>query len=116
MERHVLEPEIEAAETAIEDEFRTLIEEAKDGLRSLFRTSPPDVKPLILVAMHNLDELRRTKGSQADLTKALKTVQEMTGMKNQQKLLLGFAENMQFKPKPIPSTNEKVLEIEGVEE
>jgi len=68
--------------------------EARQGLLEQFSFAPADVKPLILVAIQNLDGLRHTKASQQQLIAALKTVQEMTGMKNEQRMLLGFAKAM----------------------
>ena len=76
----------------LESERQLLIEEARKGLIESFALAPPDVKPLFLVAIQNLDGLRSMKPSAAELTRALKTIQEMTGMKNEQRMLLQFAD------------------------
>jgi hypothetical protein len=105
MEKHY----IAAALAEHQDEMDRLIAEAKAGLLEQFAIAPPDVKPLVLVALQNLEGLRAMKPSQEHLIKALKTIQEMTGMKNEQRLMLGFAEAM-FGRKAIPvaSTSKKV--------
>ncbi len=100
MDRHVIAPAIKAAEDEAADEMTKLIAEAKQGLTEQFWFAPADVRPLILVAIHNLEGLRNTKTSQETLVKSLKTIQEMTGMKNEQRMLLGFAQAM-FKPKAL---------------
>lgn len=92
MLKHVVQPEIQAATDEHDEHMRALIEEAKADLEAQFRIAPADVKPLILVAIHNLDFLRLTKPSAENLIKALKTVQEMTGMKNEQRMLLAFGQ------------------------
>lgn len=105
MDNHVIAPAVAEAQAAQRDEMDLLIEEAKQGLLEQFYFAPPDVKPLILVAIQNLEGLRFTKPSQEALIRALKTVQEMTGMKNEQRLLLGFADAM-FRQKPLKVANE----------
>lgn len=106
MLRHVVAPEVAEAEEQARDEMDALIDEAKQGLMEQFYVAPPDVKPLILVAIQNLDALRATRPSQDNLIKALKTIQEMTGMKNEQRLMLGFAKAMFSKQ--VAATSEPV--------
>jgi len=108
MEKHVLAPEVAAAQAELTEEMDALIQEAKEGLLEQFRISPADVKPLILVAIQNLDGLRNTKPSMETLIRALKTVQEMTGMKSQQRLMVDFAKAMFPAPKP------EVLKVENL--
>jgi len=103
MAEHVVAPAIAAAESEAKSEMELLIADAKKGLMSQFYMAPDDVKPLILVAIHNLEQLPSTKPTQEQLIRSLKTIQEMTGMKNEQRMLLGFAQAM-FKPKPVDST------------
>lgn len=78
----------------VEDDMSRYIEEAVQDLLSKFAVSPPEVKPLILAAIHNVRELRDTKPSQQHLIMALKAIEEMTGMKQEQRMMLLFAEKM----------------------
>lgn len=113
MLKHVVAPAVAEATAEAQDHIDDLIAEARAELEQQFFIAPPDVKPLILVAIHNLEGLRYTKPSQQHLIAALKTVQEMTGMKNEQRMLLGFAKAM-FGAKPtvvtIESKPQRVLE------
>lgn len=119
MMKHLVLPSLKEADEEKNTHLRALIEVAKGELEAQFYVSPSDVKPLILAAIHNLDGLLTTKPSQEVLLRALKTAQEMTGMKTEQRLMLDFADAM-FGQKPVPravpSTTEKVLEIEAAEE
>ncbi|MDQ2938834.1 MAG: hypothetical protein M3R67_15240 [Acidobacteriota bacterium] len=112
MESHVVAPAVAQELGRARDELDALIEQARQGLMDQFYLSPDDVKPLILVAIQNLAGLRDTKPSQESLIRALKTVQEMTGMKNEQKLMLGFAEAMWKRPPaPVIDVREKPKEL-----
>lgn len=110
MEKHVVAPATHAANAEIDDMMDALIKDAREGLMEQFRMAGDDVKPLVLVAIHNLEGLRNTKTSQENLVKSLKTIQEMTGMKNEQRMLLGFAQAMFTK-----ANNLKELDIETAE-
>ncbi len=113
---HVLQPEVAAAQAELTNEMDLLIQEAKEGLLEQFRLSPADVKPLILVAIQNLDGLRNTKPSMETLIRALKTVQEMTGMKSQQRLMVDFAKAM-YAPRESPAlsvSKPEVLQVDNL--
>ena len=64
------------------------------------------MKPLFAVAIRNLRGLGDTKPSQQHLIQALKTIQEMTGMKQEQRMMLQFAEAMFGE---VAMTNRKAL-------
>lgn len=116
MLKHVVAPAIAEATAESEDRMYALMAEAKAELEAQFFIAPPDVKPLILVAIHNLEGLRSTKASQQHLIAALKTVQEMTGMKNEQRMLLGFAKAMfGSKPEAITIESTPLRALEGGE-
>lgn len=90
MENHYVSPEREAAAQAV-DAYVGLLDELCNDLIAEMELAPANVKPLYLVAIHNARELRNTKPSQQNLITALRTIQEMTGMKQQQQLMLTFA-------------------------
>lgn len=100
MEKHVVAPQVDALNAEVDSAMDRLVNEARQGLMEQFRMASDDVKPLVLVAIHNLDGLRNTKTSQENLVRSLKTIQEMTGMKNEQRMLLGFANAMFAKAEP----------------
>lgn len=114
MEKHVVLEAVREAQAAEADRLDEMIAEARAGLEQQFYLAADDVKPLVLVAIQNLEGLRLTKPSQETLIKALKTIQEMTGMKNEQRLMLEYANKM-FGQKPIEvnSTNTPVRAIEA---
>lgn len=105
MEAHVVAPaEAELSEQEA-SEFDALVARAKDGLLEQFDYLPPDIRPLLLIATHNLDGIKRSRASMETLIKALKAIQEMTGMKQEQRLMLEMARNTR-RPKPIKVKNE----------
>lgn len=61
------------------------------GLLAKMVTAPVELQPLYAVAVHNLMRIEETQPSQANLIKALDTIQQITGMKMQQAMLLQFA-------------------------
>jgi hypothetical protein len=65
-------------------------EEAIQDLVYASQMAPAEVRPLYAVAIANLRGLKDTKPSQDNLIKALKTIQEMTGMRQEQRLMLEF--------------------------
>lgn len=86
-------------------------------LRSRMELAPAEVKPLYLVAIHNLELLHRTPPSQKNLVDALRTIEEMTGMRAEQRLMLTFAQAF-FRE--IPSSDRlqipaEVVDVEQVE-
>lgn len=93
MENHWKSPEEEGRERA-EDELLDTIVSAERELLDLAAVSPPQVKPLYLTAARNMRSLLDTKPSQQNLIAALKTAQEITGMKAQHQLLLAAGEAM----------------------
>lgn len=87
MERHfVADHEAQAQEALTED--------VADTLRNLRRNAalaPTEVQPLYFVAIRNLEGLMDTKPSQQHLLAAIKAIHEVTGMRNEQRILLAFA-------------------------
>lgn len=90
METHYFDKEVRE----VESEFDAAIAEGVADLFQAMRFAPPEVKPLYAAAIRNLQGLKDTKPSQQHLIMALKTIQEMTGMKQEQRMLLQFAEQM----------------------
>lgn len=97
MEQHYTAAIARANDTellAVESEFDASVASSVADLFDSMRMAPPEVKPLYAAAIRNLQGLRDTKPSQQHLIMALKTIQEMTGMKQEQRMLLQFAEQM----------------------
>lgn len=94
LQNHMRNHYVVAQQQVVDDDFDKLVAEATADLQQQFVLAPPEVKPLILAAIHNIRELRSTKPSQQHLIMALKTIQEMTGMKQEQRMMLLFAEKM----------------------
>ncbi len=90
MESHFVEAQVRE----VEDEMEVAIKDAVQDLYRQMRSAPAEVKPLYAAAIRNLQGLRDTKPSQQHLIAALKTIQEMTGMRQEQRLMLHFAEAM----------------------
>jgi hypothetical protein len=113
MEQHYASRE----ERAVESEMELSINEAIQELRVAMRNAPAEVKPLYLVAIQNVQELRSTKPSQQHLIQSLKTIQEMTGMKQEQRLMLQFAEAMfrEVEAKPVAALPPQVIDVEEVQ-
>lgn len=105
MTYHFVAPE-ERELAEVEDQFQESIDEAVSDLFVQMRMAAPEVKPLYATAIQNLRGLRDTKPSQQSLILAMKTIQEMTGMKQEQRLLVQFAEHM-FRE--LPRQAEKAL-------
>lgn len=98
MEKHYVEAIVRGAE----EELDALIAEAVVDLHDAMRMAPPEVKPLYAAAIVNLRGLKDTKPSQQHLIQSLKTIQEMTGMRQEQRMMLTFAEAMFQKKLPTP--------------
>lgn len=97
MEKHVTLRSRAAQDVELrqaEDELDAAIEGAVEELFVSMRMAPAEVKPLYAAAIRNLRGLAETKPSQQHLIQALKTIQEMTGMKQEQRMMLQFAEAM----------------------
>lgn len=106
MVEHYVDRQVRAAEEEAADETDRLINQTVIELRDAMRIAPIDVKALYAAAIHNLLGLKQTKPSQQHLIMALRSIQEMTGMKNEQRLLLQFAEHMYA---TLPAAAEKAL-------
>lgn len=76
------------------DELDPAIATAMRELQEAMEYAPVEVKPLYAIAIRNLKGLLQTKPSQSNLITALKAIHEITGMKMEQKLMLGFAARM----------------------
>lgn len=94
LQNHMKNHYIVAQQREVLDDFDRYVEEAVADLLQQFAVAPPEVKPLLLAAVHNIRELRDTKPSQQHLIASLKAIQEMTGMKQEQRMMLLFAERM----------------------
>jgi hypothetical protein len=92
-----------------ESEFDTLVIEGVAELRQAMRTAPAEVKPLYAVAIMNLKGLAETKPSQQHLIQSLKTIQEMTGMRQEQRLMLTFIDSMFAKPPAVSEPARPIL-------
>jgi hypothetical protein len=116
MEVHWVDPVTTALNEA-EAEMDDLVREAMTALADQFRVASPEVKPLLLVAMKNLEGLQDTKPSQQHLINALKTVQDITGMKAETRLMLDFANAMfgQAQAKKVEASHTPVKELEVVD-
>ena len=68
-----------------------MVDSTVASVAEMFESMPPDVKPLLLLVIHNLRSLAHTRPSQSNMIMALKTIEEMTGLKVQNKVLLEFA-------------------------
>lgn len=104
-----------------EAQLQAGIDEAVTDLFASMRMAPAEVKPLYAAAIRNLRGLADTKPSQQHLISALKTIQEMTGMKQEQRMMLQFAAQMFKKeladaPQKVPSLSEAVLELSAIED
>jgi len=114
MEKHVVAVAAAEADSAAQELMRDYIERSREELLEQFEVVPADIKPLILVAVQNLDGLLLTKPSMETLIKALKTIQEMTGMKQEQRMLLEMSRGARrakpIKVKPEPAALEAPVE------
>lgn len=90
MESHYVEAELRT----VEAELQQAIDASVAELLTQMRVAPAEVKPLYAAAIRNLQGLGATKPSQQHLISALKTIQEMTGMRQEQRMMLAFAERM----------------------
>lgn len=106
MEKHY----VDAVVAKADDELDSLIAVAILELAQNMLHAPAEVKPLYAAAIVNLRGLKETKPSQAHLISSLKTIQEMTGMRQEQRLMLTFAEAMFNKPNALVSTPARALE------
>lgn len=91
MEKH-FEPAGKKALEVLEDDLTQKIADTKRVLLDSIDTAPPLAKGLYIAAIRNLDAIMETKPSQKDLIQALKTIQELTGMRLEQQMLLQFAQ------------------------
>lgn len=113
METHYIQEELRS----VEDEMDAAVQESIAELYLAMRTAPAEVKPLYAAAIRNMQGLKDTKPSQQNLITALKTIQEMTGMKQEQRMMLLFAEKM-FGEVPAPAAPaalENVIDVEASE-
>lgn len=118
MEAHVVAP-AEAEQDAVEDaELDELVARARVELLEQFDSVPADIKPLVIIAIQNLKGVKRATPSMETLIRSVKTIQEMTGMKNEQRLMLQYANALQGRrrPKPIQVKNEAAPALGAGEE
>lgn len=117
MANHYVAPR--AASDIVLDEMDPSVAAAMRDLQEAMEYAPVEVKPLYAVAIRNLRGLMETKPSQSNLITALKAIHEITGMKMEQKLMLGFANKM-FNVGPGEAAaalekGEEVIDVEPVE-
>lgn len=109
MEKHYVNAVVREAE----DEMDGLILDAVAELRASMKMAPTEVKPLYAAAIVNLRGLQDTKPSQQHLITALKTIQEMTGMRQEQRMMLSFIDAMEF-AKPAVSVPARPMLVENL--
>lgn len=98
MEKHFAAPP--STEDVVMDALGGDIAGMVEELKAQARIAPPEVAPLYAVAIRNLAGLEETKPSQQHLIQALKAIQEVTGMKMEQRLMLEFARHQFGVPAP----------------
>lgn len=91
LKNHMESHFIQQAEASVEAEFDGLIEQALWELQDRMRHAPTELKPLFAVQIQNMRGLKDTKPSQQNLIHASKAIQEILGMKVEQRLMLEFA-------------------------
>lgn len=112
MEKHYVLP----TRQATGHDYDVLIADSVEDLKAQMAVAPPELKPLYAVAIQNLVGLADTKPSQAHLIAAIKAIQEVTGMKMEQQMLLQYARHMEFEPpKAKPELEVYYEEAEVVE-
>lgn len=112
MEKHWVAP-ASPQEQAL-SEWETLVADTIVELAEQLRFAPTEVKPFYLVAIQNLKSLDLTKPSQNNLITALKAIHEVTGMKMEQQMMLGFARAMFGTPAIDTVEVEVIRELESV--
>lgn len=116
MEKHYVDAVVAEADELLDGLIATAIRELAENMA----IAPAEVKPLYAAAIVNLRGLKDTKPSQQHLIQSLKTIQEMTGMKQEQRLMLTFAEHMGFGAsipvKAIDAISDAVLVGEVIED
>lgn len=124
LQNHMGRHYTEAMSAEVEDSLDQMIAVAISELNDQFLMAPPEVKPLYAAAIVNLRGLKSTNPSQQHLIMALRTIQELTGMKQEQRLMLAFAERMfQQVPSPkaaapieAPLEDRAVIDVEEVKD
>lgn len=119
LRKHMENHYVNVAATEVGEALDRMILEGVAALEEQFSMAPPEVKPLYAAAILNLRGLKDTKPSQQHLILALRTIQELTGMKSEQRILMAFAQRM-FKEvgtgaQPAISAPD-VIDVEVVEE
>lgn len=94
-------------------DFDDLVAECIVGLKELLAAAPPELKPLYLTAIKNTMGIARTQPSQQNLINSLKVIQEVAGMKQEQRFLLEYSKHA-F-PQPVAAL-EEMDEAEVVQE
>lgn len=85
-------------------DFDDLVAECIVGLKELLATAPAELKPLYLTAIKNTMGIARTQPSQQNLINSLKVIQEVAGMKQEQRFLLEYSKHA-F-PQPVAALEE----------
>lgn len=116
MERHWVAP-ASATEQAVEGLDAAIAENIEQLLEQM-RFAPAEVKPFYAVAIQNLKALADTKPSQQNLINSLKAITEVTGMKQEQHLMLEFARHAfkKLDAAESPALPLPVIDVEVIEE
>jgi len=98
--------------------FKDHINQTVEGLEQQLALAPIEIKPFYLAAIHNLLKLDKSQPSQKFLMDSLKAIQEVTGMKMEQRLLFAFAQEhfpalKQAEEREIPRGG-PIIEVEAV--
>ena len=78
---------------SVSSDFKELVAECVEGLKELLAMAPPELKPLYLTAIKNTLGLANTQPSQQNLINAMKVIQEVAGMKQEQRFMLEYAKH-----------------------
>lgn len=113
MEKHF----VSETQREIEDEWKSMVGETIEELKLKMAQVAPELRGYYVVMVQNLQGLLDTKPSQENLLKAMKFLQEATGMKQQQQLLLDYLKAFKSAPKPraVESASEVVEELPEAE-
>jgi hypothetical protein len=115
MEKHYVDPLASHAE-ANESTYEALLQQAVTELQGEMAFAAPDVKALYAVAIANLIGLKDTKPSQQHLINALKAIQEVTGMKAENRHLLDYSRHITLDAAEDPEIEDaEVVPLRAIE-
>lgn len=115
MEKHFEAPPTPEERAMIALKEDGTLEDMVAALKRQATTAPPEIAPLYAVAARNLAGLEETKPSQQHLIQSLKAIQEMTGMKSEQRIMLAFAQHMFGTEQVLEASDEALAELQSGE-